>query len=157
EDEGRQEAWYRACFEHAPMQKQRRADDGDRGPRRECELLADISHELRTPLNSIIGFTELVYHGKAGTVSTLQREFLGDVISSARQLLQLLTDVVDLARIGSGEMEFRMQRVDLGGLIAEVHEVIAVLARKKQSRIETEVAIGVEEIVADASRLKQVL
>src|SRR5437867_12539710 len=120
------------------MQKQWRADEVNGGPRRECELLADISHELRTPLASIIGFTELVYHGKAGAVSSLQREFLGDVISNARQLLQLLADVVDLARIGSGQMEFRMQRVDLGCLVAEGHEVIGALARKEQIHIETE-------------------
>jgi signal transduction histidine kinase len=122
-----------------------------------CELLADMSHELRAPLGSIIGVTEQVCRGKAGVVSAAQQELLGQVISSARQLLQVISDAVDLAGIGSGQLVFRMQRVDLAGLVAEVQEVIGALARRRQIRLEVAVAAGIDEVIADPCRLKQVL
>jgi PAS domain S-box-containing protein len=60
------------------------------------KLLPNLSHELRTPLNAIIGFAELMYDGKVGPVSPEQHEYLGDILTSSRRLLQLINDVLDL-------------------------------------------------------------
>src|SRR2546421_1057027 len=62
---------------------------GQQANRLKSEFLANMSHELRTPLNGIIGFTDIMYSGEVGTVSDEQKEYLGDILSSARHLLQL--------------------------------------------------------------------
>ncbi len=73
--------------------------------RLKSEFLANMSHELRTPLNAIIGFAELIYKGKVGPIESEQHEYLGDILTSARHLLQLINDVLDLAKVESGKVE----------------------------------------------------
>jgi PAS domain S-box-containing protein len=120
-------------------------------------FLASMSHELRTPLNGIIGFSELMYDGKVGPVPEAHKEFLGDILTSARHLLDLINDVLDLAKVESGRMEFRPERVDLNALVQEVRDILRPLADKKQILIDFTPAAGLGEIVADAARFKQVL
>lgn len=67
--------------------------------RLKSEFLANMSHELRTPLNGIIGFAELMHDGKVGPVSVDHKEYLGDILTSSRHLLQLINDVLDLAKV----------------------------------------------------------
>ena len=83
--------------------------------RLKSEFLANMSHELRTPLNSIIGFAELLVDGRVGALADQHREFLGDILTSAQHLLRLINDVLDLAKVEAGKMEFFPERVDLGG------------------------------------------
>jgi protein-histidine pros-kinase len=125
--------------------------------RLKSEFLANMSHELRTPLNAIIGFNELVYKGKAGAISERQHEYLGDSLSSARHLLQLINDVLDLAKVEAGKMEFRPQPVDLEQLTGEVRDVLRGLAMGKRLHIETEIDSTLSPVVVDPARVKQVL
>ena len=125
--------------------------------RLKSEFLANMSHELRTPLNAIIGFNELVYRGKAGPVSERQHEYLNDSLSSARHLLQLINDVLDLAKVEAGKMEFRPQEVDLDQLTNEVRDVLRGLATSKRLRISTEIDPSLSPVVVDPARVKQVL
>ncbi len=125
--------------------------------RLKSEFLANMSHELRTPLNGIIGFAELMHDGKTGPVSPDQQEYLGDILTSSRHLLQLINDVLDLAKVESGKMEFRPESLDLGKLVGEVKDVLRTLAAQKRIRIESDVDPGLGGINADASKLKQVL
>src|SRR5450756_1407473 len=73
--------------------------------RMKSEFLANMSHELRTPLNGIIGFTEFLIDEKPGPLRPKQQEYLSDVLTSARHLLQLINDVLDLAKVEAGKME----------------------------------------------------
>jgi PAS domain S-box-containing protein len=73
--------------------------------RLKSEFLANMSHELRTPLNAIIGFTEILYNEKIGSASAQQKEYLGDTLTSARQLLRLINDVLDLGKVEAGKMD----------------------------------------------------
>jgi PAS domain S-box-containing protein len=121
------------------------------------EFLANMSHELRTPLNSIIGFAELMHKGKVGPVSDTHAEYLGDIVTSSRHLLQLVNDVLDLAKVESGKMDFRPERVDLSKLVAEVRSILRELAGSKRIRIDTSVAPDVTMVVVDPARVKQIL
>jgi PAS domain S-box-containing protein len=125
--------------------------------RMKSEFLANMSHELRSPLNSIIGFAELMYDGKLGPVAEENREFLDDILASARHLLRLINDVLDLSKVEAGRMEFRPEPVALETLVGEVRDVLRFQAVKKQLGVATEVSPELSEIVADAARLKQIL
>src|SRR4029079_14001707 len=80
--------------------------------RMKSEFLANMSHELRTPLNGIIGFAELMHNGKVGAVSDAHKEYLGDILTSSKHLLQLINDVLDLAKVESGKTDFRSEPLD---------------------------------------------
>jgi PAS domain S-box-containing protein len=125
--------------------------------RLKSEFLANMSHELRTPLNGIIGFAEVLHDEKAGRVSAEQKEYLGDILTSGRHLLQLINDVLDLSKVESGKMDFRPEPVRLENVISEVCDIVRTLAAQKRIRISSEVSPEVTEIVADSAKLKQVL
>jgi len=125
--------------------------------RLKSEFLANMSHELRTPLNAIIGFTELMYKGKVGPVSADHQEYLGDILTSSKHLLQLINDVLDLAKVESGKMDFRPESVDLEKLAGEVRDVLRGLAAPKRLRIDIHVNAEVATAVVDPARVKQIL
>jgi signal transduction histidine kinase len=119
-------------------------------------FLAAMSHEFRTPLNGIMGLTELLFDGVAGPVADEQKEYLGDILASSRHLLQLVNDVLDLAKVESGKMEFHSESVEIAPLLREVSDVLRILAEKKNISISVD-AGNVDWAVTDAPRLKQVI
>jgi PAS domain S-box-containing protein len=119
-------------------------------------FLASVSHELRTPLNGIIGFSELLYDGKLGPVAENQVDVLGDILTSARHLLQLINDVLDLSKVEAGRMEFHPESCLVETLALEVRDVIRPLAEKKDLHLVLEVAPGLTANI-DPGRFKQVL
>jgi PAS domain S-box-containing protein len=125
--------------------------------RLKSEFMANMSHELRTPLNAIIGFAELMFKGKVGPVSDDHKEYLGDILNSSQHLLQLINDVLDLAKVESGKMEFRPEPIDLGKVIGEVRDILRGLASTKRIRVDLEVDPAAAAAVLDPSKLKQVL
>jgi PAS domain S-box-containing protein len=125
--------------------------------RLKSEFLANMSHELRTPLNAVIGFAELIYKGKVGPVSSEQHEYLGDILTSSKHLLQLINDVLDLAKVESGKMEFRPETVDLAKLVTEVRDVLRGLAASKRLRVTTRVHPDLAPVFVDPARVKQIL
>ena len=128
-----------------------------RANRAKSSFLGAVSHELRTPLNAIIGFTELIYDGVAGDTTAEQREYLGDVLTSGRHLLRLITDLLDITRIESGRMEFAPQPVALDGLVADVCEELVTLAALRNVTVETTVDSTIGPVVLDPKRLRQVV
>ncbi|HLL23484.1 MAG TPA: ATP-binding protein, partial [Kofleriaceae bacterium] len=124
--------------------------------RLKSEFLANMSHELRTPLNAIIGFAELLHDGQVEPGTPTFQEFLSDILTSGRHLLQLINDVLDLAKVEAGKLEFRPEPVELGKLIGEVTAILRTLAAHKRLRIETEVDPRVANVVLDPARFKQV-
>jgi PAS domain S-box-containing protein len=125
--------------------------------RLKSEFLANMSHELRTPLNAIIGFAAIMHNGKVGPVSTEHKEYLGDILSSSRHLLQLINDVLDLAKVEAGKTDFRPESVDLVRLVGEVRDVVRGLAASKRLRIETDIDPEVASVFVDPARVKQIL
>ncbi|MES1204655.1 MAG: PAS domain S-box protein [Pseudomonadota bacterium] len=125
--------------------------------RLKSEFLANMSHELRTPLNAIIGFSELMVDGFVAPGSAQFQDFLKDILSSGRHLLQLINDVLDLSKVEAGKIDFRPEPVDLNQLLAEVRAVMRPSAAAKNNDIETVFESSLTDIVIDPARLKQVL
>ena len=121
------------------------------------EFLANMSHELRTPLNGIIGFAEFLVDGKPGTLNPKQKEYLGDILNSGKHLLQLINDVLDLAKVEAGKMELSPERFALREAIEEVCAVTKAIAQKKSIQIEIDVAPELGEVTLDQQKFKQVL
>jgi signal transduction histidine kinase len=120
-------------------------------------FLASVSHEFRTPLNGIIGFSELLFDGVVGPVTSDQKDCLSDILSCSRHLLTLINQVLDLTRIESGKMDFQYGEVQIESLAREVMDGLKTIAVGKRivMRIENEDRIGT--VQADAARLRQVL
>ena len=121
------------------------------------DFLAKMSHELRTPLNSIIGFTDLVREQEETMTPIKRLAFLENVNTSARHLLNLINDLLDLTKVESGKMKLHFEPVDLRLAIANtVASTTPLFTRKRQ---EVEVSMPEEPMIvrADASRMEQVL
>ncbi len=125
--------------------------------RLKSEFLANMSHELRTPLNAIIGFAELMVDGRVAPESPQHDEFLGDILASGRHLLQLINDVLDLAKVEAGKLELHPEPVDLGRLIHEVRSILRSTAAGEQLTIDVEVDASLGTVTLDPARCKQIL
>jgi PAS domain S-box-containing protein len=125
--------------------------------RLKSEFLANMSHELRTPLNSIIGFTELLYDGEVAATSPEHDDFLGDILRSARHLLQLINDILDLSKVEAGKLTFQAESIDLPVLIAEVIATLRQWASARGVSVHLQVAEELGPIQLDPGRLRQVL
>jgi signal transduction histidine kinase len=121
------------------------------------EFLTGMSHELRTPLNGIIGFTEFLHDEKPGPLLPKQKEYLNDVLNSARHLLQLINDVLDLAKVEAGRMEVHPEIFSVRKAVEEVTAVIMGVAQKKNISIAMEIGKGLEAVLLDQQKFKQVL
>ena len=136
---------------------QRQAEELTRAGAYKSQFLANMSHELRTPLNAILGFSQLLHEGQVGPLVAEQREFLGNVLTSGRHLLRLINDVLDLAKVESGKLDFRPESIDLAQAIGEVGAILRTTAAEKQVRVEIAVDPTIGRVVLDPARLKQVL
>ena len=145
-----------ARLTHEIDERRRAQVEADRANRLKSEFLANMSHELRTPLNAIIGFTELIHDDLVAPGSPQFKEFLGDILASARHLLRLINDVLDLSKIEAGKLEFHPEPVDLRTLVDELLAIMRGTAAAKNIRIEAEIG-PVADVVIDPARLKQIL
>jgi signal transduction histidine kinase/CheY-like chemotaxis protein len=125
--------------------------------RLKSEFLANMSHELRTPLNAIIGFASLIHGETVGSLNENQKEYLGDILASSRHLLHLINDVLDLAKVEAGKMEFRSEPVDLAATLGEATDMLRGLAAEKQIRINSEISPALAVVNIDPAKFKQVL
>ena len=119
------------CKNQELAEQNRRVEEANR---LKSEFLANMSHELRTPLNAIIGFSEIMHDGVVGEVSSEHKEFLADILTSAKHLLQLINDVLDLAKVESGKMQFDPEPVQLNKIANEVRDVLRTMASRKRHR-----------------------
>ncbi len=119
-------------------------------------FLAGMSHELRTPLNAIIGFSELLIDQKLGALSELQSEYLEDILKSARHLLEVIGDVLDLAKVASGRMDLYLERLAVAPVAAVVVCNLKPLAEVKRIEMRMSLDDPLPEVSADGGRLRQI-
>jgi PAS domain S-box-containing protein len=118
--------------------------------RMKSEFLANMSHELRTPLNCVIGFAEFLVDGKPGAMNPKQKEYLEDILNSGRHLLQLINDVLDLAKVEAGRMELNVEAFSLRSAIEEVCAVAKPMAQKKHIAVSLELEPGLDHVTLDS-------
>ena len=124
--------------------------------RAKSTFLANMSHELRTPLNSIIGFTGIIKDGMAGDVNEEQAKQLEMVYGSARHLLALINDILDLSKVEAGKVETFMEDFELEPLLQEVQSLMQLQADNKG--LDLQLTGSVSEIMrTDRGKLRQVL
>lgn len=121
------------------------------------EFLANASHELRTPLNGIIGFAELLYDSVITPDSPQYKEFLNDILLSAKHLLTLINELLDLAKIEAGKIEFHPVKINLLKLLEDIKELFHPLMSEKNIQLDTSVDTVLEYIIIDPDRLRQII
>jgi PAS domain S-box-containing protein len=139
------------------MELETRNREVEEASRLKSEFLANMSHELRTPLNGIIGFSELMYNEEIGPVSSEHKEFLGDILTSGRHLLQLINDILDLSKVEAGKLEFRPEEMDVSKTIQEVCDILRAMSAKKHIDVKYSVDQRVHSVFVDPGKFKQVL
>jgi protein-histidine pros-kinase len=120
-------------------------------------FLANMSHELRTPLNAIIGFTGTLLMRLPGPLTTDQEKQLGTIQGSARHLLALINDLLDVARIESGKVELNLESISCVDLIEDLATSMRQLAEKKNLDFRLELPAADVRITTDQRALKQIL
>jgi PAS domain S-box-containing protein len=132
-------------------------DRAEAADRLKSAFLANMSHELRTPLNSIIGFTGIILQGLAGPLNPEQQKQLGMVRESARHLLALINDVLDISKIEAAQVQVRSEAFDLREALAKVAGIVKPLADKKGLALRVELGPQVGAVNSDRRRVEQVL
>jgi PAS domain S-box-containing protein len=126
--------------------------------RLKSEFLANVSHELRTPLNAIIGYGDLLLGGIYGELGGRQESAVDGIATRARDLLRLINEILDLAKIESGKMELVIETFPLGPVLDELRETAQVLSRGRGLAVEwRDLGAAGIEMSTDRGRLRQVL
>jgi PAS domain S-box-containing protein len=120
-------------------------------------FLATMSHELRTPLNAIIGFTGTLLMKLPGPLTLDQDKQLRTIRGSARHLLSLINDLLDLAKIGAGKIELKSERIDCREIIQEVAGTLRQSAEDKGLSLESKLPSAKMMVKADRRALSQII
>ncbi|HEY1311398.1 MAG TPA: ATP-binding protein [Pseudolabrys sp.] len=121
------------------------------------KFLANMSHELRTPLNAIIGFSEIMESGMFGPLGADKyREYCSDILSSGQYLLEVINDILDMAKIEAGRIRLDFEELDVDTLLAETTRVVSARAQEKELELVTKISpdLGLR---ADRRAIKQII
>lgn len=136
-------------------QARERAEQSDKV---KSAFLASMSHELRTPLNAIINFTRYVAKGSMGPVNEQQSQTLGEVVDSAKQLLNLINDVLDMSKIEAGSLNlFIEDNVNVRNILDNLLSTGKILLVEKSVELQAEIPDDLPTIRGDRQRILQIL
>ncbi|MCL4490939.1 MAG: response regulator, partial [Nitrospirae bacterium] len=129
----------------------------ERSNKLKSQFIATMSHELRTPLNSILGFSELLVDEVYGPLTDKQKRHVHNIYNSGSHLLQLINNILDIAKIESGKIELNYELFPVQQAIADVETVIKSLADKKKQTLSVKINGTVAPLKADRVKFKQIL
>lgn len=121
------------------------------------EFLAIMSHELRTPLNAVIGYTEILIDDMLGSLNGDQRKSLSEVLRNAHGLLDLINNILDLAKLESGKMELNVESFDLADVVRDVQNTLVPLLAKKNHKLVVHGNDVLPLVIADSTKIRQIL
>jgi signal transduction histidine kinase/CheY-like chemotaxis protein len=124
--------------------------------RAKSAFLANMSHELRTPLNAILGFSELLIDDADRFDDKARTKFLKQIHASGAHLLALINDVLDISKVEAGQMELKLETVQVAAIVEEVLDSVQPLASKKRIKLTDDSARGLE-LIADPARMRQMI
>jgi signal transduction histidine kinase len=129
----------------------------DYANRTKTEFLANMSHELRTPLNAILGFSEVIEGAMFGPVSERYVGYAHDIHRSGQHLLELVNDVLDLAKLEAGKLELHESDIPLGAMIDDCLTLVRGRADSGKVRLSRTIAPAAATLRGDARAIKQIL
>lgn len=127
--------------------------------RLKSEFVANVSHELRTPLNSIIGFAELLIELAESDTNAdpKRRRYLTNILSSGRALLDMINELLDMAKIEAGRMEVNIEPTSVGDLVEGLVAIMRPQSQAKQITVQAKISPNVPVIETDPGKLQQIL
>jgi PAS domain S-box-containing protein len=133
-------------------------EQADAANQAKSTFLANMSHELRTPLNAIIGFSEMMMKETFGKLGNDRyKEYLGDIHLSARHLLEIINEVLDMSKIEAGRVELDEEKLNVGQLITAVTRMMASRAFSAGLKLEEHVQDDLPPLIADPRLVRQIL
>ncbi len=133
-------------------------DAAERASRAKAAFLANVSHELRTPLNAIIGFSEIM---EAGLLGPIQNEsyqgYVTDILDSARHLLSVINDILDMSKSEAGRLELSESEFALADLVHDALRMVGPLAGTRGLILASELPLHPPRLFGDERRLRQVM
>jgi signal transduction histidine kinase len=123
--------------------------------RLKSDFLATVSHELRTPLNSILGFSDVL--SGSDVLDEKQLRYVANIQRSGRMLLEMINDILDLAKVESGKMEVRPSEFKIAALVAAQCDMARPLAEKKNIDLDCEAAASLPPVRQDQAKVQQIL
>ncbi|NEQ64637.1 MAG: response regulator, partial [Symploca sp. SIO2D2] len=144
-------------FQQLNQELQKKNQDLARATKLKDEFLANMSHELRTPLNAILGMTEGLQEQVFGEINNSQTKALQTIERSGSHLLELINDILDLAKIESGRIELELTLTAVAPLCQSSLGFIKQQALKKRIQLETKLPPNLPDLLVDKRRIRQVL
>lgn len=128
--------------------------EAETASRAKSVFLASVSHELRTPLTSILGFVDLCKRPRYGELSAQQQDFLDVIHRNGQYLLALINDILDIAKIESGQLEYNLSSINLAIMLEDCVRSVEDQIKKKKLSFRSDIG-SVDRVTADERRLRQ--
>jgi signal transduction histidine kinase len=121
------------------------------------EFLANISHEFRTPLNAILGFAQVLREKPVGLKKAKAQRYAENIITSGNSLLNMINDLLDLAKARAGKMDLHIEKTCVADLLEAVASEFSLLAEEKKIKVKLSVDSDLPMLVTDVGRVRQIL
>jgi signal transduction histidine kinase len=134
-----------------------RAEAMEQADQVKSEFIADVSREVRTPLNTVIGFADMLSQEYFGDLNPRQSEYAQSISETGRNIMSVVSDVLDLANMDAGRLELNNESIDIHGLLVSSFNLIKDRAKRRSINLEFDCAPDIGWMTGDTGRLKQVI